>query len=79
MKVPAVFTPLVGNWRGTNPLWLSPEKPAHVSESTAGIALAARGEFATIRYTWAYKHQVEECLLVMTETPTDQQIWPFRG
>lgn len=74
MNASTLFTTLAGNWRGTYRLWLSPEEPAHVSESSATIALAARGEFATLRYTWSYKNQIEEGLILLTQTPADQRL-----
>jgi len=53
MTVPTTLTTLVGNWKATNRLWLSPDEPVRESKVTASVALAAQGQFITIAYTWA--------------------------
>ena len=70
------LTKLVGDWTGTNRLWLDPKAPAQESDATASVTLEARGQFATIRYTWAYDgDQCEGMLLVrLVDTPTKADV-----
>lgn len=60
MSAPEGLTPLVGKWTGTSRLWLAPGAEPEVSESAARVALAARGRFLVIEYTWAYKGEPQE-------------------
>ena len=45
-------TNLTGEWAGENRLWLSPDQPARVSETTATITTAARDQGLLVHYTW---------------------------
>ena len=60
MSVPHFLEMLVGEWTGTNRLWLSPRDPAQQSATKASIALLANGQFITIRYTWEYESTPQE-------------------
>ena len=65
MSIPESLTPLTGEWTGDNRLWLDPGGPAAVSQTTASAALAAQGQFLTLRYTWSVDGQPQEGLLVV--------------
>ena len=43
---------LTGHWVGENRLWLSPDQPARVSDTTATITPAARDQGLLVHYTW---------------------------
>lgn len=53
MSTPPNWHSLIGDWSGTNRLWLDPEKSARESETTASVTPAAQGRFLVFRYTWA--------------------------
>lgn len=65
MSIPESLTHITGKWAGSNRLWLDPGEPADVSETTASAALAAQGQFLTLRYTWSVDGEPREGLLVM--------------
>jgi hypothetical protein len=69
MNVRASISEWVGEWSGTNRLWLTPDDPARESETTASIALAARGACATIRYTWADGGEAQDGVLLVRIAP----------
>lgn len=52
MNVRAMAGELVGEWTGTNQLWLSPDEPVRRSATMASFELVAGGRFGEIRYTW---------------------------
>ncbi len=71
MTAPALLAALVGQWHGTNNLWLAPDQPARISESTATIRLAANGHFAVIEYAWADEGRAQDGLLMVgQESPS---------
>lgn len=43
MSVPHFLVKLVGEWVGSNRLWLSPQESARQSAITAAVALVANG------------------------------------
>ncbi len=51
---------LVGQWTGTNRLWLSPAEKPKESGSTATISPMARRKFLRIDYTWAIEGETQE-------------------
>lgn len=65
MSVPEWLANRVGNWHGINRLWLSPDEPVRVAETTATVALIAQGKFLTFRYTWLYEDQPQDGLLLI--------------
>ena len=65
MSALAVLTGLVGNWQGSNHLWLSPEEPVRKSESVAKIRTTAQEQFSEIQYSWAYKDHPQEGRLIL--------------
>jgi hypothetical protein len=78
MCIPATLRELIGEWAGVNRLWLSPKEPARHSETTASVALAAQGRFATIKYTWADEGQPQDGLLTLGADPqrkTLEAVW----
>jgi hypothetical protein len=65
MSTPASLEKLVGEWVGTNRLWLSTEKAPHESNSTASVSRAAKGRFLAIQYSWAFEGEPQEGLLLV--------------
>jgi len=55
---------LVGGWTGTSRL-IMPGEPAHESQSSLSIGLAARDKFTTIAYTWSFDNEPQEGMLVI--------------
>jgi len=66
MSVPEGLADLVGEWRGTSKLWLSPDEPVRESDTTASVTLAAQGKFITIAYTWSYEGDPQDGLIVLS-------------
>lgn len=64
MTVSKMIATLVGQWQGTNQLWLDPARPARESAATAVFQLIAQGKFATLQYTWADEGQPQSGLLL---------------
>ncbi len=72
MNERAKLTELVGRWSGVNRLWVMPGDPVRESETSASVAVAARGALASITYTWAYEGKPQEgVLMVRTESDPD--------
>ena len=65
MRASKRFESLIGEWRGTSQLWLSPEAEAQESASTSSIALQGMGKFAAIEYTWSYEGDRQEGFLLL--------------
>jgi Protein of unknown function (DUF1579) len=66
LSIPASLAALVGEWSGTNRLWLSPEGPANVSKTTLSVALAASDQALVCRYTWSVNDAQEEGILLLS-------------
>jgi cytidine deaminase len=69
---------LVGEWTGTNRLWLTPDDPVRESDSTASVTLEAHGACAIIKVTWAEEGQPQEGVLVVrtqTEPGDVDVVW----
>jgi len=56
---------MVGEWSGTNRLWLEPGSPPSLSDTTASFAIVARGTFATLQYTWVWEDREQEGLVLI--------------
>ena len=69
MSVRAIMNECVGEWSGSNRLWLSPDDPVRESETTASVACVARNGFAMIRYTWADLGQPQDGVLLIRIAP----------
>ncbi len=65
MSAPETLKKLIGNWSGSNRLWLSPQEPFRESETKARVATVAGGQFMTIQYTWADDSRPQEGLLLI--------------
>ena len=61
-------TPLIGEWAGESRLWLSPEQPSRVSESTATIAEAVRDQGLLVRYTWSDDGAPQDGVMLLQST-----------
>lgn len=78
MSALAVLTSLIGEWQGTNHLWLSPEEPVRKSESSATISSLAQAQFSEMRYSWADEGQAQEGRLILGQAAgqkTVQAVW----
>ena len=65
MSIPESLAHITGEWAGSSRLWLDPNEPAAVSETTAAVKLAAQGQFLTLHYTWFVDGEPQEGLLVV--------------
>jgi hypothetical protein len=59
----------VGEWSGSNRVWLSPGAPARESETSATIELAAGDGFALIKYAWQDEGTPQDGLLLVRIAP----------
>jgi len=75
MRVPTEWESWVGDWQGTNLLWLS-EEPIE-SETTATVRVAAGGSCLCLEYVWRYEGEVQEGILLLGSQGDDafQGIW----
>ena len=64
-----VFQGLLGGWRATNRLWLSPDDPVRESESLAVLRLLGREQFAEIEYSWAFDGKPQEGRIMVGQDP----------
>ena len=55
---------LLGEWSGTNQLWLSPGESAYESKSTAIVSLVAQNQFIKLAYTWAFENEPQDGLII---------------
>lgn len=69
MIVIEVFQGLLGEWRATNRLWLSPDEPVRESESLAVVRLVGREQFAEIEYSWAFDGKPQEGRIIVGQDP----------
>jgi hypothetical protein len=65
MSVPTSLAALVGDWAGTNRVWLEPGEPVRVSQTTANIATIAQGQFLGIHNQWADEGVSQDGLLLV--------------
>jgi hypothetical protein len=65
MNVPNKLLELVGNWAGSQGLWLDPEQPEQRSQMQAQVSLAGQGKFLLLRYQWIYEGQPQDGLLLV--------------
>jgi hypothetical protein len=59
----------VGQWSGSNKVWLSPDAPARESDVTASIELAAGDGFAVITYDWEDDGKPQDGMLLIRIAP----------
>lgn len=66
MGVHAELVKLVGDWKGTNKLYLSGSSgPVLESGSNSKVSLKVGGQFLGIEYAWAYNGESHEGMLVL--------------
>jgi hypothetical protein len=76
MMTPDLVSQMVGEWTGTNRLWLSPDDPVRESEGRATVERIAQGQFLTVRYSWSYEGGAQDgLLLVALENPDLPAVW----
>jgi hypothetical protein len=59
----------VGQWSGSNKVWLSPDAPARESDVTASVGLAAGDGFAVITYDWQDEGKPQDGMLLIRVAP----------
>jgi hypothetical protein len=78
MSVNEKLAALVGEWKGTNRLYMSPNEPALESDSNALVALRINGQFLGITYDWVYEGTQHEGLLILgcdSKSDAVQSVW----
>ena len=65
MSFPPSLANLVGQWSGTNHLWLSPTEPASESATVMIVAMTAQDQFFTLHYSWSYEGTPQDGLLLL--------------
>jgi hypothetical protein len=69
---------IIGQWAGTNHLWLSPVEPVSESSTTMFVELAAQGQFVTLQYTWTFEGKPQDGLILIgyeTQLNVVKAIW----
>lgn len=56
----------LGEWQGTNVLWL-PNEPTRESASSASVGLAIQGKMCHITYTWMYDTHPQEGMVFISK------------
>ena len=72
MSIPEKLFAIEGSWSGTNRLHLgdwAPENPILESEATAEVRKRLGGQFLEIFYTWAYKGEPKEGVILLGSEP----------
>lgn len=80
MSIPEKLATLQGRWAGRNRLHLgdwSPEEPILESDATAEAKPRSGGQFLEIAYTWAYKGDAKEGMLVLGTNPKSGEVDAF--
>lgn len=67
--LPTDLRDLVGDWHGTNKLWVRPGEPMRESETRAAVALVAGSGYLSIRYTWSDKGEPQDGELLLRLAP----------
>lgn len=63
--IPDKLWELVGEWGGTNAVYLTPEAQPEKSQTTARVYPTAMGKFLVIAYNWAFANEQQEGLLLL--------------
>lgn len=74
MSAPAILINHLGFWTGHNQLWLDPEGEPETSASTAALSFTARENFVIFAYTWGYRDQTQEGLLLLSQNSQDDSV-----
>lgn len=72
MSIPGTLATIEGSWSGTNRLHLgdwAPENPVLESDATAVVRKRSGGQFLEISYTWTYKAEPKEGLILLGSEP----------
>lgn len=65
MLTPDRVTQMLGDWTGTNRLWLSPDDPARESGASATVERIAQGQFLMVRYAWSYDGGAQDGMVLV--------------
>lgn len=78
MSVPENLEKLIGEWSGTNKLYLSwVEESPFESRSNAAINFSAKGIFVKIEYDWSYEGKTQEGLILIGKENDSELIKSF--
>lgn len=69
MSISEQLAALAGEWVGTNELWLDPQGPPEISQTTMSVELAARGQALILRYAWEADDVWEEGVMLLSLDP----------
>lgn len=72
MGIPKNLAAIEGSWSGTNRLYLgdwAPENPILDSDATAQVRTRCGGQFLEISYTWSYKGEPKEGVILLGTEP----------
>lgn len=72
MSIPEKLAALEGTWTGRNRLHLgdwAPENPILDSDATAVVRRRSGGQFLEIAYTWVYKGEAKEGVILLGADP----------
>lgn len=72
MSIPEKLAAIEGSWRGTNRLHLgdwAPENPILDSDATAEVRKRSGGQFLEVSYTWTYKGEPKEGVILVGTDP----------
>ncbi|HMQ03918.1 MAG TPA: DUF1579 family protein [Pyrinomonadaceae bacterium] len=79
MSVSQAIAECIGNWNGTNKLFLSWEpEPLRQSESELIVSLKGKGQFVSFEYTWSYEGEPQEGIILFGSDPKSnaaQAVW----
>lgn len=74
MSIPTYLENLVGEWIGTNRLWLTPEEPARESISAMSVTTTAQSQFLTFKYTWVDDGKDQDGILVIGQEKQQKEV-----
>lgn len=76
MLSPDRVSQMLGEWKGTNRLWVLPEDPVRASEGSATVERIAQGQFLMVRYSWSYEGGAQDgVLLISLEKQDVPAVW----
>jgi hypothetical protein len=64
MSVPKNFLNLIGDWTGSNHLYLSQNDPVKISTSLAKVGVEIKNKILKVNYDWVFEGEKQEGLLL---------------
>lgn len=80
MSIPEKLSGLEGIWSGRNRLHLgdwNPEEPILESDATAEVRARSGGQFLEVSYTWTYKGEPKEGVIMVGKDPKSGKVNAF--